>query len=150
MWREHKVQCGKPIEEGVEVDKTIEQYKLDAEKGDAVAQYNVGVYYFSGVASNMPKAFQWFTRSADAGNVEAMRHLGLCYERGYGCTIDVNKAFKLYKHAAEEGDQIAQFTLGGCYMNATGVAHDMLEAAKWWKRAADSGLKEAQGCLDLM
>jgi TPR repeat protein len=157
MWRDHKEQCkkaalaGKPIEK---VNKTIEQQKLDAEMGDADAQYNVGMRYFSGtggVASNRLEAFQWFTRSAEAGNIKAMRHLGLCYEEGYNNgNIDVNKAFALYKRAAEAGDSIAQFSLGGCYMRGTGVAPDMLVAAKWWQRAADSGLKEAQGCLDRM
>lgn len=38
------------------------------------------------------KAFEYFSKSAEAGNADAMYYLGLIYELGDGAKMNVNKS----------------------------------------------------------
>ena len=51
----------------------LSDLKAQAEKGDAQAQYNLGViYYFGqGVAQNYAEALKWIRKAADQGQVDA-------------------------------------------------------------------------------
>ena len=82
-----------------DVDKQIAKAKKDAEAGNAIAQYNLGVLYASGtgVAIDLREAFKWYTRAAEAGNAEAQCNLGLCYDLGTGIAVDKCKAVKWFQ-----------------------------------------------------
>ena len=53
------------------------------------------------------EAFNWYTKSAAQGYVNAERNLGVLYEDGRGVTKDISKAIEWYTKAAEKGDVIA-------------------------------------------
>ena len=55
---------------------------ISAEQGDAVAQYSLGVVYYSGdsVPQDYEKAFEWFTKSAEQDDARAQNDLGAMYD----------------------------------------------------------------------
>jgi hypothetical protein len=59
-----------------------------------------------------PQALQAYTRLANAGNVEAQRHLGEMYWYGEAGAIDDAKAEAWFKKAAAKGDKTAVAALG--------------------------------------
>jgi len=60
--------------------------RADAERGDVVAQYNLGMMYADGrgVAQDDAQALTWFRKAADQGNAGAQDKLGFMYVNGRG------------------------------------------------------------------
>lgn len=77
------------------------QTKENAEKGDAEAQCDLGLFYMS--KKDFVRAAFWYTQSAKQGYVEAQIKLGECYEHGFGVDKDEQTAIYWYKKAAEKG-----------------------------------------------
>jgi len=126
-----------------------EQYRLAVERGDAAAQFNLGVCYAKGegVEKDLKKAVEWFTSAAEQGDVDAQARLGFCYDKGEGVEKDLKKAAEWYKRAAEQGHAVAQNNLGVCYDQGKGVERDLKKAAEWYKRAGEQGHAVAQNNL---
>ena len=88
-----------------------------AEQGDAEAQYQVGYSYYvgkNGINKDYDKAVEWFRKSADQGNPNAQRRLGVCYENGYGVKRDIQKAIECYNQAIVNNARGALRHLGVC------------------------------------
>lgn len=68
----------------------IPQMKRDAEAGDAIAQFNLGLSYELGdmVARDLAEAVKWYRRAAEQGMPDAQYNLGCCYFRGEGVDVD--------------------------------------------------------------
>jgi TPR repeat protein len=80
-----------------------------AEKGNAQAQFDLGVMYRQGqgVAQSDAEAVAWWTKAAEQGHVEAQDNLGLRYARGQGVAQDWVQADKWFTLAAAAGNQTA-------------------------------------------
>ena len=52
-----------------DLEKALKWYRLSAEQGDSVAQYNLGVMYEdgAGVDKDPAEALKWYRLSAEAG-----------------------------------------------------------------------------------
>jgi len=72
----------------------MDQYRKDAENGDAKAQFELGRLYSDceEVDQDDVEAVKWFTKAAEQGNKDAQWRLGLCYEKGRGVEKDVRLA----------------------------------------------------------
>ena len=123
-----------------------------AEKGDAVAQLNIGLMYYKGqgVEQDYAEAVKWYRKSADQGDVTAQWYLGLMYYNGQGVEQDYAEAVKWYSKAADQGDADAQNNLGVCYANGQGVQLDYEMAVSLYRKAADQGDAIAQNNLGIM
>ena len=57
-----------------------------AEKGDAIAQFNLGLVYVKGrgVPKDEAEAVKWFRKAADQGDAQAQFNLGVTYAKGRG------------------------------------------------------------------
>ena len=132
--------------------KEFEAQKMQAETGDAFAQYNVGVAYANGdgVAQDQASAVKWFMKAAEKDITEAQYNLGICYANGWGVTKDDSEAAKWFRKASDKGDADAQFKLGNLYDNGRGVTIDDVEAVKWYRSAAIQGHAMAQHDLGIM
>jgi TPR repeat protein len=53
------------------------------------------------------RAFQLFTDSAQSGNPEAARYLGIMHLRGKGVAKNYDKALEWFTKAADGGDELA-------------------------------------------
>lgn len=126
--------------------KRFEEYKAKAEKGDAEAQTNLGLCYFTGqdLKTDLKEAVKWFTKAAEQGFIVAQNNLASCYARGLGVEKNPEEALKWYRKGAEQGDAEAQRNVGVCYHNGEGVTKDAVEAVKWYRKAAEQGNDVAQ------
>lgn len=118
-----------------------------AEQGDATAQCQLGQRYWLSieVERNEKEAMKWLLKSANQGNAEAQRLLGLCYFVGAEETErDYEKAAKWFQESAKNGDRFAQYRLGLCYENGWGVEQNYEDAVRWYCKAAEQGHAEAQ------
>ena len=83
-----------------------QQYRSDAERGDAEAQYCLGYCYYCGV-KGLPKSYseaiKWFTKAANQGYARAQYELGNCYVNGLGVSQNLEEAKIWYEKAADQG-----------------------------------------------
>jgi TPR repeat protein len=114
-----------------------------ADRGDAEAQYHVGMMYNNGIGTQQDRsrAFEWFQKSAAADDPLGAYKLG-CYYDGQGVGIvatDPDQALKYKLVSAKAGYARAQHDVALLYDRRG----DSEEALKWWKMAGDQGLPAA-------
>jgi TPR repeat protein len=134
---------------GADKDKErFEKVKVKAlaEKGDAIAQFNLGVMYDEGqgVEQDFKEAVKWYQKAADQGFATAQSNLGVMYFKGQGVEQDFKEAVKWGRKAADQGDAIAQFNLGVMYAKGQGVEQNNVTAYAWWNIAATNGNQNAK------
>lgn len=126
--------------QGVKKDykKAVKWYQLSADKGNAHAQYLLGLMYAKGRGVNKKdykKAVKWYRLSAEKGNAKAQYNLGLMYEKGIVVSQNSKKAERFYNLAAEQGDRESQYKLGMMYYKGRykgkGVPQDYVMAHVW-------------------
>ena len=121
-----------------------------AQKGEAKAQYHLGVLFNDGkgVPQDFTQAAKWYTQAASQGHVKAQLYLGLLYQKGQGVEQDYRQAAIYYLKAASQGDSKAQYYLGLLFYGGKGVGQNKDEALKWLKKSAEGGNEEAKSLLD--
>lgn len=113
----------------------------EAEKGDAVAQYNLGMMYArgDGVARNPSEAVRWWRKAAEKKFAPAQNNIGFAYQTGEGAELNLTEAVKWYRLAAEKGDPMAQANLGAAYAEGRGVEQNWELSTKWYRLSAEQG-----------
>jgi TPR repeat protein len=130
--------------------KALEEYKTQGERGDAVAQFKVGLIYYKGqgVPRDYLEALQWFKKAALKGHPLAQFNVGYMYEKGEGMPQDYVEAARYYRQAAERGNRQAQYNLGSLYEKGQGVPQDEVQALMWYNLAATLGDAQAKTARD--
>lgn len=125
------------------------RFRSAAEKGDAEAQYELGVSYFLGVGvpRDPVEAVKWFHKAAEQGDADAQCRLAYCYYHGKGVPQDKAEGVKRLRIAAELGNIEGQWKLGACYLNGMEIPKDEEEAVKWFRKAAEQDYYYAQYLL---
>lgn len=132
-----------------ELDRiTAKAMKNDAEACWVISRLYDAEYFSPCVERD---AFDWAEKAVDAGNIEAMRQLGVCYARGDLQNNKVGKGVQLLEKAAKLGDVDAMTELGfwydsSCFGNDT----DSAKAVYWTEEAANRGSLESMGQLSEM
>ena len=123
-----------------------------AERGDAIAQYNLGLMYLAGQGVNQDygQAAKWFRKAAEQGDAPAQYNLGLIYQGGQSVKQDSVEAAMWYRKAAEQGYVYAQSILGFMYGTGEGVPTDYVAAYLWLSLAAAAGDDDASAYRDFM
>ena len=111
---------------------TFAWFKDAAEKGDAAAQYNLGLMYDQGegVQQDYDSARAWFEKAAEQGLAAAQYNLGVMYLQGEGVQQDYDSARAWFEKAAEQGLADAQYQLGVMYPQGEGVQMSVQELSK--------------------
>jgi TPR repeat protein len=114
-----------------------------ANKGDAEAQYHVGMMHNNGIGTEQDtkQAFQWFQKSASSNDPLGAYKLG-CYYDGQGAgVVEANskEALKYKLVSATAGYSLAQHDVALLYARQGNIE----EAAKWMKMAGDQGFVPA-------
>lgn len=119
----------------------LKEWKPLAEKGDALAQFNLGLMYRKGqgVPRDYKEAVKWYRKAAEQGNAEGQYSLGGMYEFGWGVFKDYKEAVKWYRKASEQGNAKAQIGLGGMYRRGYGIPKDYVQAHMWFNISAERG-----------
>jgi len=123
------------------VDAGVRLVRDAAQKGDPLAQADMGSLYARGVGvvQSYPEAMRWYCRSAAQGNPEAEMRMAMMYERGEGVAVDRAEAATWLRRAAAHGLPAAQHALGLAYQFGLGVPVDAAEARRWFAFAATQG-----------
>jgi TPR repeat protein len=133
-------------DKGKPLPKDFKSLKALAEKGNAEAQYNLGMMYDGGkeVKRDFKEAVKWVRKAADQGFAEAQLALGIAYRAGHGVEEDDKEGFKWIRKAANQGFAGAQLILGWGYFNGDGVPEDDVQAYAWFNIAAANGREKAK------
>ena len=117
-----------------------------AERGDAEAQYRVGLMheFGKGYPKDMAQALAWLRKSAGQGHTGAQVELGVIYTTGDGVRKDDAQSVSWFTKAAMQGDATGQYNLGMMYAKGAGVKVDNAQAIAWLRKAADQGFVLAQ------
>ncbi len=116
----------------------VGEWRGDALKGDATAQFNLGQAYKlgRGVAMDDEQAVAWFKRAADQGHIEAFDNLGILL-------FNMNRrseALPYILKSAERGEARAQYILGTASFNGDLVAKNWPRAYALIQLASTKGL----------
>lgn len=160
-----------------EISPEFLSLKQQAEAGDALAQYEIGLRYSEGkgVLKDATQAVSWWRMAAEQGNAPAQRRLGLSYIKREGIPTDdqTENRFSIFlndqqsgiqwlRKAAEQGDAEAQVILGqgfdgegllakeaSLFFSKENLNKDAApaESVKWYRLAAEQGVADAQVIL---
>lgn len=115
-----------------------EMLKL-ATEGQPEAEYHVGMFFNNGIGTpaDPNQAFEWFKKSADAGDPLGSYKLGCYYAGQFAGVVDIDRelALKYKLVAAEQGYDLAQLDVGRHHFSAKNYP----EAVRWWANAAGQG-----------
>lgn len=120
--------------------RAYEELLSDAEKGNARAQYIVGVILLNDLIVDAPAdkgAAYWITLSAEQGYIRAQTELARMYKNADHVEQDLNKMLAWYRRAAEAGDVGAQLFVADAYAFGHGAEVDLIEAYMWYEIALE-------------
>ncbi|CAI2175513.1 10360_t:CDS:2 [Funneliformis geosporum] len=107
----------------------------------------MGYLNFSGFGTNLNfnEAFNYFLQASSGKHPISRYFLGICYEFGYGTTIDKRSAVSMYEECVKIGQYtVSKFALGVCYENGIGIKKDEGIASFYYIDAANNGHSIAQ------
>ena len=120
--------------------------QTEADKGDAEAQFRVGLSFASSERSaDYVQAAHWYLKAANQNHASAQFNLAVMYAEGQGVVRDDARSMTLILKLAQQGHAGAQHRLGLRYRRAgfQGLPADRLEsnleAYKWFRLAAAQG-----------
>ena len=118
-----------------------DEYRKEAEKGNASAQFFVGVTHEYGYTGkpDTAKAVEWYRKAAEQGHPGAQTFLGFALLTGSGVAKAPEQAVMWFRKAAEKGNPEAQQNLGRCLFLGDGCKKNQQEAVTWYRKAAEQG-----------
>lgn len=120
-----------------------------ANKGNAEAQYHVGMMHNNGIGTRQDprQAFEWFQKSAASSDPLGAYKLGCYYDGQFAgiVTSDSHEALKYKLVAAKAGYALAQHDVALMYFRQGNPE----EALKWWKMAGDQGHEKSLYSLSM-
>ena len=122
-------------------------WRQQAEKGDASAQYKLGLAYHIGFNAGGPdyaQAFNWFKKAAEKGHAEAMFKIGEMHARGQGRPRNPAEAYAWNMKSAAKGYPHAEYFAYVYLLTGTGTTKDEKKAMEWLQKAATHGWANAQ------
>jgi uncharacterized protein len=118
-----------------------------AQRGDAEAQFCLGLSYANGegAARDYALAEHWYLKAAGQNHALAHFNLGMMHANGQGVPCDRVKSLEWIQLAADLGDAGAQYKLGTTRHRASldprseDASQLRIDAYKWFRLAADQG-----------
>jgi hypothetical protein len=130
-------------EGGVTQDYAIaaKWFRAAADKGNARAQYDLGVLYERGrgVPVDFAAAAEWYRKAAQQQYPLAEFNLAVVYTKGQGMRQDLSEAAQWYRRAAGHGVIQAMVNLAVLYERGDGVVTSAASAYAWYLAAGRRG-----------
>lgn len=125
---------------------------IEAEKGDAEAQYFAGKYHQrgQGIFKNTQQSIEWFGKASLNGNLQAKGELARAYFSGDGLEKNPKESMRIWLELKNGGLTNAYNWLGMSYYLGVGVDKDYVRSALYFKEGADLGDLRAIFNLSLM
>lgn len=123
---------------------SLAQLQPLAERGNAEAQYHVGMLYslgIGGAGKDTKRAFEWFQKSTAGNDPLGAYKLGCFYAGQHAgvVAVDADRALTYKLIAAKAGYALAQIDVAVAYYRR----NEFAEAVKWLQLAADQGYPQA-------
>ena len=147
----------------VQNEETAQQYYAQAlagflkleesDRADDNLLYKLGRMYRYGLGTDedIPKALEYFSRSAKHGNINAKRMIAIEQLSGEHIPQNVNKAVETLTELADNGDAMSAYRIGKLYLFGTdGIERDVSQAIQWLSQSAEDGNEYAQQLLENM
>jgi TPR repeat protein len=118
-----------------------------SDKGDAEAEFQLGNYYFLGIAQQKDplRAIELWKKASDQNFEPAEVNLAQMYLYGFGVQRDPKHAIEMLEKAASQQKSIrACLTLSYIYGTGNGIGSDQGAGMKWTEKAAELGDVESQ------
>lgn len=131
-------------------DTAFREFTASAESGLDLAQYNLGILYFTGqgVGQDYDQAFKWTLAAAEQGHIAAQFNLGFLYFEGQGTDIDFGETISWYSKAARAGHADAAMELATIYQQGISVGVDPVTAHAWASMAINNKHPDAKSLRD--
>lgn len=122
-------------------EQAFKYFQKAAELGDAESLYQIGLYFFEGVATQEDKkmAVKQFEAAANKNHEEACFRLGCCYDEGHGVEKNEETACQYFSKAANHPEAVFQLALLHLY----GIKNDRKKGLEFLIQAASLGIEEA-------
>lgn len=85
------------------------------------------------------KSIDFYQKAADAGDANAMYHVGICYQFGRSVERNYSKAVEWYQKAADAGNVDAMNNLGVLYAEGRYIKQDYDKAFALFQKSAKTG-----------
>jgi len=120
--------------------------KVQAEKGDPVAQLSLADFYREGVvvARDYAEALKWARKAADQNDSLAQYLVAGFYSEGWGVEKSESESLKWLLKAAYNGLNMAQESVAQRYYLGIAVKQNSVEAYAWLNLAAKMSKKAAE------
>ncbi|MGI2259185.1 sel1 repeat family protein [Shewanella sp. GXUN23E] len=129
-----------PQPEAEKVATKVAFIELNAQSGDAEAEYLLGLMYLSGryVQQDAGKGLEWVEKAASANHVKAMQTLADLYYDGKVVPRNLARAVTWYQALAQAGQPHAYFRLGLIFgAGGDGIARNCGQAVEHFNHAGD-------------
>ncbi|EIE24098.1 HCP-like protein [Coccomyxa subellipsoidea C-169] len=131
-------------------EQQVLHYQWFADLGSAEAQRALGQMLTQGVQRDPEQAFRYFRQAAEAGDADAMAHLGHMYANGVGVAASNESALDWFDRAARRNHPSGQYGLGYLHLSGYGVPKDAKKAFKYFTSASEQGHVESWFHLGVM
>ena len=133
---------------GKRVEQGISLLRRAADMGDVSSQLKVGRFYLKQLSPReRDKAFPYLKRAVDAGSIEALYFLSLCYRNGYGTKYDPALAADAARRSADAGNSYGQLLYGVYCRDGIGVKQDQARARRFFEMSALQDNRHARAAL---
>jgi TPR repeat protein len=121
--------------------RAAERYRVLAERGDPMGQYNYGQCLEKGIGAyrHRLRAIDYYWLSAEQGNSWGQCNYGRWLEKGIGGHRDLEGAVKYYRLSAEQGNPLGQCNYGHCLEKGIVVDQDLVSAVTYYRLSAEQG-----------
>lgn len=120
-----------------------------AEKGDANAQFNIGLMYRNGngLKQDDRQALIWFSKAAQQGMLDAQYNTGLMFYEGRGVAVSKHEALEWWKLASNKGHAPSQYNLAVLYAYGIATGKNIEKALELWRLSAQQGHEGSRKAL---
>ncbi len=144
-----EIKSARKLRDEKEYEKAAEILIPEAEKGNAVAIFDLAKLYRNRLHTENSFALseKYYAKALEAflslePKAQKLKpylqyHIGKFYDRGLGVEQSKAEAFRWFSHSANAGNEFAQFSLGGMYYYGRGTEIDYEQAVHWYIQAAD-------------
>lgn len=133
--------------------ETFLQTLIKADRGDADAQFQMGIYNLNGLDRYLEKdlrtASNWFKKAADQNHAESIHNLGVMYFDGNYYEKSDTEAYQYFIKSAELGFAPSQYNVAIMNYHAKGVKKD-LEKSKFWSKKCAGEFEPCQKFLEAL
>lgn len=127
------------------LEKAEKWYRKAAELGNTDAMITLGIY--GDFKNDDRKAFEWFQKAINNGNVYALSHLAGCYIEGRGVPVNLQKAYDLLNEAVDSGDDSAVYEFVKVFEKGFGTDREKTKVFNLYLDAAEDEDSDAMRCL---